>query len=108
MQETQYRDAESQLKHLQEFFSGKDKEEITEKMDTRLKVLQEKGHTLIKRVEIGRNQLCPCGSGKKFKKCCISTLDEKVYGFMERGRQHKNMLKKNKRQRYCTRYGFIF
>ena len=20
---------------------------------------------------IGRNQFCPCGSGKKFKKCCI-------------------------------------
>ena len=20
---------------------------------------------------IGRNQLCPCGSGKKFKKCCM-------------------------------------
>jgi hypothetical protein len=24
-----------------------------------------------KRVKIGRNQLCPCGSGKKYKKCCI-------------------------------------
>jgi uncharacterized protein len=22
---------------------------------------------------IGRNQPCPCGSGKKFKKCCGST-----------------------------------
>jgi len=22
-------------------------------------------------VKIGRNDLCPCGSGKKFKKCCI-------------------------------------
>jgi uncharacterized protein YchJ len=21
--------------------------------------------------KIGRNALCPCGSGKKFKKCCI-------------------------------------
>lgn len=21
-------------------------------------------------VKIGRNELCPCGSGKKFKKCC--------------------------------------
>ncbi len=26
----------------------------------------------IKRVakKIGRNELCPCGSGRKFKKCC--------------------------------------
>jgi len=22
-------------------------------------------------VRIGRNDLCPCGSGKKYKKCCI-------------------------------------
>ncbi len=22
--------------------------------------------------KIGRNDLCPCGSGKKFKKCCIN------------------------------------
>jgi uncharacterized protein YecA (UPF0149 family) len=21
---------------------------------------------------VGRNDLCPCGSGKKFKKCCLS------------------------------------
>lgn len=21
--------------------------------------------------QVGRNELCPCGSGKKFKKCCI-------------------------------------
>jgi len=25
----------------------------------------------IKHVKIGRNDLCPCGSGKKFKKCCL-------------------------------------
>jgi len=23
--------------------------------------------------KVGRNELCPCGSGKKFKKCCGST-----------------------------------
>ena len=23
---------------------------------------------------IGRNDICPCNSGKKFKKCCISKL----------------------------------
>lgn len=22
--------------------------------------------------KIGRNQSCPCGSGKKFKKCCLA------------------------------------
>jgi uncharacterized protein YecA (UPF0149 family) len=23
--------------------------------------------------KIGRNQLCPCGSGKKYKRCCGKT-----------------------------------
>ena len=25
--------------------------------------------------KIGRNDLCPCGSGKKYKKCCISKTE---------------------------------
>ena len=25
-------------------------------------------------VKIGRNNPCPCGSGKKYKKCCINKL----------------------------------
>ncbi|MEW5820365.1 MAG: SEC-C metal-binding domain-containing protein [Cyanobacteriota bacterium] len=25
----------------------------------------------IKKRKIGRNDPCPCGSGKKFKKCCL-------------------------------------
>ena len=27
--------------------------------------------TQIKRKKVGRNDPCPCGSGKKFKKCCL-------------------------------------
>ncbi|MCY6485249.1 SEC-C metal-binding domain-containing protein [Clostridium aestuarii] len=26
--------------------------------------------TVVKPMKIGRNDLCPCGSGKKYKKCC--------------------------------------
>lgn len=26
---------------------------------------------LVRSEKIGRNDPCPCGSGKKFKKCCI-------------------------------------
>ena len=26
-----------------------------------------------KHAKIGRNELCPCGSGKKFKNCCMKT-----------------------------------
>lgn len=28
----------------------------------------------IKRKRVGRNQLCPCGSNKKFKKCCLKWI----------------------------------
>ena len=27
-------------------------------------------HTPIRAVRIGRNELCPCGSGRKYKRCC--------------------------------------
>lgn len=32
--------------------------------------LEKQNKTLIKREKIGRNDKCPCGSGKKYKKCC--------------------------------------
>jgi len=28
----------------------------------------------VRRIKIGRNDPCPCGSGKKYKKCCIDKL----------------------------------
>jgi uncharacterized protein YecA (UPF0149 family) len=28
-------------------------------------------HAAPRREKIGRNQPCPCGSGKKYKKCCL-------------------------------------
>lgn len=27
------------------------------------------------RKKVGRNDLCPCGSGKKFKRCCLVPLE---------------------------------
>ncbi len=33
--------------------------------------LKESSKTSTKSVKIGRNEPCPCGSGKKYKKCCI-------------------------------------
>lgn len=32
--------------------------------------------TVVKEEKIGRNDPCPCGSGKKYKKCCLGK-DEK-------------------------------
>ncbi len=31
---------------------------------------QTKGKTIVKKAEAGRNDPCPCGSGKKYKRCC--------------------------------------
>jgi len=34
------------------------------------------GSTLVRNVrKVGRNELCPCGSGKKFKKCCMVSTE---------------------------------
>jgi uncharacterized protein YecA (UPF0149 family) len=39
-----------------------------------------KGVTLYRKYEkIGRNDKCPCGSGKKFKHCCINTIGHDQY-----------------------------
>ena len=31
---------------------------------------QKRSHTIVKSEKTGRNEPCPCGSGKKYKKCC--------------------------------------
>ena len=31
---------------------------------------QKKAHTIVRSDKVGRNEPCPCGSGKKYKKCC--------------------------------------
>ncbi len=41
-------------------------------------------------MKIGRNNLCPCGSGAKFKKCCINLhLDAPDYPTQILGYDHK-------------------
>lgn len=63
MQETKYNG-----ECFQEFFSGDSDKEVKEKMKQRYSELEAAGHELIRRIKIGRNDPCPCGSGKKFKK----------------------------------------
>lgn len=58
----------------QEFFGASTEASLNEKMDIRLKHLEgnkARPEKLVRRVTVGRNDPCPCGSGKKFKKCCI-------------------------------------
>ncbi|MCX5859651.1 MAG: SEC-C metal-binding domain-containing protein [Proteobacteria bacterium] len=35
---------------------------------------KEEGHEMVGKLRIGRNDPCPCGSGKKYKKCCLDKL----------------------------------
>lgn len=44
--------------------------------DTRKRMMleQKNARTVIKGEKIGRNDPCPCGSGKKYKKCCGANL----------------------------------
>lgn len=69
MQETQHRITEEMR---QEFFTAKDHQSLNKQMDDRLKELPDE--RLVRRVKVGRNDPCPCGSGRKFKRCCITGL----------------------------------
>ena len=59
---------------FEEFFKADSEKKVVQKMDRRLDQLnRQHGQPIsVTRVKIGRNDPCPCSSGKKFKKCCIS------------------------------------
>ena len=46
------------------------KEIFTEQKLHELYLEQKKSGTIIKAPKVGRNDPCPCGSGKKYKQCC--------------------------------------
>ncbi|BBF41354.1 protein export cytoplasm protein SecA ATPase RNA helicase [Lachnospiraceae bacterium KM106-2] len=43
---------------------------LTKERRKELFLEQRKSHTVVKEKKVGRNDPCPCGSGKKYKKCC--------------------------------------
>lgn len=43
---------------------------LTEERRKELYREQKKSGTIVKEKKVGRNDPCPCGSGKKYKKCC--------------------------------------
>ncbi len=43
---------------------------LTEEEREELYRIQKRSTTVVKGKKIGRNDPCPCGSGKKYKKCC--------------------------------------
>ncbi|TDO94374.1 SEC-C motif-containing protein [Halanaerobium saccharolyticum] len=65
-------------------------------MDKRLKGLKEsiakrREKDTVRSYSIGRNEPCPCGSGKKFKKCCArSNPDQSVEEYFEAVKEAEN------------------
>ena len=57
-----------------------------------VRVYPEQSQSVPARKKTGRNEPCPCGSGKKYKKCCIDKTDSKTsdidwngkYGILDR------------------------
>lgn len=56
---------------IREVFTGASDREVYEKMDARAEQLKAAGGRNFRRTRLGRNSACPCGSGRKFKKCCM-------------------------------------
>lgn len=54
-----------------EVFTGPERGKVFDAMDRRDGQLKAEGYQLLTRKAIGRNSPCHCGSGLKFKKCCI-------------------------------------
>lgn len=59
--------------HETEIFTGLSVADVQSQMDVRRAKLERLGRTFVKRTSIGRNTTCPCGSGRKYKKCCLLT-----------------------------------
>lgn len=43
---------------------------LTKERRKELFLSQRKSNTIVKEKKVGRNDKCPCGSGKKYKQCC--------------------------------------
>ena len=59
-------------KKLRSFHKGATHDELCKKLREAYDVaMRDNLADMVQVLKIGRNQKCPCGSGKKFKKCCI-------------------------------------
>ena len=70
----EYRPPIDEFPDATEYFSADDEVRLFEEMNKAAAEAESKGYTVVKRRKIGRNDPCPCGSGKKFKKCCIDKV----------------------------------
>lgn len=69
-------DKEGALERLIDFYKWQGDKEKAERCEQEYRSLMNPPppppRQVIKKVKIGRNAPCPCGSGKKYKKCCLN------------------------------------
>lgn len=59
---------------LTQIASGHTLKAVYDQLDETQRQMKPHGAEMIHRTSIGRNTSCPCGSGRKFKKCCIDKV----------------------------------
>jgi len=45
--------------------------------------------------KVGRNAPCPCGSGKKFKRCCLANAERQHANELDRGLHRRLLSERN-------------
>lgn len=73
-----------------------DSEDKSERMDELYRAImreEQKSRQAVKAVKIGRNDPCPCGSGRKYKQCCMRREQEMLRAGMETVEEQKKWLK---------------
>ena len=73
----QERTEEVDGKIYRQFMVGRNAEELRSRQLAAFQQAIEnpRTHSVFQR-KIGRNELCPCGSNQKFKKCCIAKINK--------------------------------
>lgn len=64
------RDREDVLMRAVKIYDELGQNEKAKKLEKEMRILKKQSGIAIKPAKIGRNDPCPCGSGKKYKKCC--------------------------------------
>ncbi|WHH61306.1 SEC-C metal-binding domain-containing protein [Petroclostridium sp. X23] len=63
--------SEEEIVEIKRLLAEKERlEEEAERLKNKINELKPQIHALAKKENIGRNDPCLCGSGKKYKKCC--------------------------------------
>jgi uncharacterized protein YchJ len=77
MQEARYEDGRREREFIAAVKADRQGEaELVERLGAASRRALEAGAQEVRQVKIGRNDPCPCGSGKKFKRCCISIVNQ--------------------------------